>query len=95
MILIRWVDMPSVFRWGVKATGSWYYFYEVLEDTGAEIFLAHPLRTRDIAEARIKTDTIDSTIIAHLLARTSCLPHTLLLGGYGISPRSCGSGHHW
>jgi transposase len=63
--------------WGSKialeATGSWYYFYEVLEDTGAEISLAHPLRTRAIAEARIKTDKIDSTILAHLL-RTDLLP---------------------
>jgi hypothetical protein len=35
--------------------------------------LAHPLRTRAIAEARIKTDTIDPTILARLV-KTDLLP---------------------
>ena len=35
--------------------------------------LAHPLKVRAIAEARIKTDRIDSRILAHLL-RCDLLP---------------------
>ena len=35
--------------------------------------MAHPLKTRLIAEARIKTDTIDSEILAHLL-RANLIP---------------------
>jgi transposase len=31
------------------------------------VILAHPLKTRAIAEARIKTDTIDATTLAELL----------------------------
>jgi transposase len=73
--------LPQGSKIALEATGSWYYFYEVLEDTGAEISLAHPLRTRAIAEARIKTDKIDSTMIAHLL-RTNLLPTSY------IAPRS-------
>jgi transposase len=65
--------LPQGSKIALEATGSWYYFYEVLEDRGAEIYLAHPLRTRAIASARIKTDKIDSTILAHLL-RTDLLP---------------------
>jgi transposase len=65
--------LPRGSKIALEATGSWYYFYEVLEDTGAEIFLAHPLKTKAIASARIKTDKIDSTILAHLL-RTNLLP---------------------
>lgn len=66
-------SLPKGSKIAVEATGSWYYFYELLENKSPEIFLAHPLKTRAIAEARIKTDKIDSTILAHLL-RTDFLP---------------------
>lgn len=56
----------------MEATGNWYWLYELLEGT-AEVVLAHPLKTRAIAEARVKTDKVDATILAHLL-RTDLLP---------------------
>lgn len=65
--------LPEGSKIALEATGSWYYFYELLENKGSEIYLAHPFKTRAIAEARIKTDKIDSTILAHLL-RTDFLP---------------------
>lgn len=57
----------------LEAQGSWYYVYGLLESTGTDIYLFHFLKTRAIAEARIKTDKIDSGILAHLL-RTDLLP---------------------
>ncbi len=66
-------DLPQDAKIALEATGSWYWLYELLEDRGTEVHLAHPLRTRAIAEARIKTDRIDSRILAHLL-RTDLLP---------------------
>lgn len=57
----------------VEATSNWYHFYELIEEKVLSIELAHPLKTRAIAEAKIKTDKIDSTILAHLL-RTNLLP---------------------
>jgi len=57
----------------VEATGNWYYLYELLEGKTPNISLAHPLKTRVIAEARIKTDKISSGVLAHLL-RTDLLP---------------------
>ncbi len=38
-----------------------------------ELLLAHPLKTRLIAEARLKTDSIDSETLAHLL-RAALIP---------------------
>jgi len=38
-----------------------------LEELTVDVTLAHPLKVRAIAEAKIKTDKIDSTILAHLL----------------------------
>ncbi len=78
-------------RIAVEATGNWYYFYELLEEKAPNISLAHPLKTRVIAEARVKTDKIDSTILAHLL-RADLLPETHI-GGLrflqDIELRSC------
>jgi transposase len=65
--------LPQGSKIALEATGSWYYFYELLEDKCSDISLAHPLKTRAIAEARIKTDKIDSTLLAQLL-RTDFLP---------------------
>lgn len=66
-------SLPPGSKIALEATEGWYYFYEMLESACPEIYLAHPLKTRAIAEARIKTDKIDSTILAHLL-RTNLLP---------------------
>lgn len=65
--------LPPGSKIALEATEGWYYFYEMLESYCPEIYLAHPLKTRAIAEARIKTDKIDSTILAHLL-RANLLP---------------------
>lgn len=72
--LLSYVNsLPKGSKIALEATGSWYYVYELLESTGTDIYLSHPLKTRAIAEARIKTDKIDSGILAHLL-RTDLLP---------------------
>lgn len=63
---------PDRAKVAMEATGSWYWLYEFLEGTAA-VVLAHPLKTRAIAEARVKTDKVDATILAHLL-RTDLLP---------------------
>jgi transposase len=51
----------------IEACGLWQSIYDQLEEKGFEVQLAHPLKTRAIAEARIKTDKVDSLILAQLL----------------------------
>jgi transposase len=41
--------------------------YEALEKEQIPVTLSNPLKTRAIAEARIKTDKIDTRMLAHLL----------------------------
>jgi len=60
-------------RIAVEATGNWTYLYELIEDRHPDLVLAHPLKTKAIASARIKTDKIDATTLAHLL-RADLLP---------------------
>lgn len=57
----------------LEATRNWTVMYDLLEEVVAKVHLVHPLKVRAIAEARIKTDRIDSRILAHLL-RCDLLP---------------------
>lgn len=58
--------LPRESRIAVEATGNWMWLYELIEDRCPDVVLAHPLRTKAIASARIKTDKIDATTLAHL-----------------------------
>lgn len=59
-------DLPRPIRLVMEATGNWPYLYECWEPLVEEIQLAHPLKTKAIASARIKTDRIDKRILAQL-----------------------------
>lgn len=57
----------------MEATTNWYYFYELIESKTQNISLAHPAKTKVIAEAKLKNDKVDSKMLAHLL-RADLLP---------------------
>lgn len=59
--------LQSPVRVVVEATRGWYWLYELLVKEGYNFVLANPLKTRAIASARIKTDSLDAKILAHLL----------------------------
>lgn len=52
----------------LEATGNAYWAYDMISRCAGEVLLANPLRTRAIAEARIKTDKVDAEILVRLLA---------------------------
>jgi transposase len=51
----------------MEATRNWTVMFDWLDELVDEVVLAHPLKVKAIAEAKIKTDKIDATILAHLL----------------------------
>ena len=57
----------------VEASPSWYWLYDHLEHEGFDVKLSHPLKTKAIAYAKVKTDKVDSATLAHLL-RSNLLP---------------------
>jgi transposase len=61
----------------LEATYGWEWLADLLEDAGYELHLAHPLRTRAIASARVKNDAVDARTLAHLL-RTDLLPEAYI-----------------
>ena len=58
----------------MESTGSvWVNLYDRLEQVHVKVVLANPLKTKAIASARIKSDTIDARMLAHLL-RADLIP---------------------
>ena len=64
----------------LEATYGWEWLADLLEEVGYDVHLAHPLRTRAIAAARVKTDAVDAPTLAHLL-RTGLLPEAYIAPG--------------
>jgi transposase len=58
----------------MESTGSvWSNLYDRLEQVHIKVVLANTVKTKAIASARIKSDTIDARILAHLL-RADLIP---------------------
>ncbi len=51
----------------LEAGRNWTVMYDWLEEELDEVTLAHPMKVKAIAEAKIKTDKIDAKTLAHLL----------------------------
>ncbi len=61
----------------IEASFSWRPTYERLEEIGLEPKLAHPHKVRAIAEAKIKTDSIDAKTLTNLL-RADLVPESYI-----------------
>jgi transposase len=57
----------------LEAGRNWTVMHDWLEEELDEVKLANPKKVKAIAEAKIKTDKIDATILAHLL-RSDLIP---------------------
>lgn len=68
---IRSFDAPLSLA--VEPVSQWYTYADFLEELGVDVHLAHPMRVKAIASARIKTDTIDAGVLCDLL-RSNLLP---------------------
>jgi transposase len=51
----------------LEAARNWTVMFDWLDEICDDVVLAHPLKVKAIAEAKIKTDKIDATILSHLL----------------------------
>jgi len=60
-------------RLALEATTNTWAVVALLEPFVAEVVVSNPLRTRAIAEAKIKTDRVDALVLAQLL-RSDFLP---------------------
>ena len=60
-------------RVALEATTNTWSVVAILEPSVAEVVVSNPLKTRAIAEAKVKTDKVDAEVLAHLL-RCDYLP---------------------
>jgi transposase len=65
--------LPRPVEAATEATGTWPWFCDLLAELEIPVLLSHPLKTKAIASARIKTDKIDARTLAQLL-RADLLP---------------------
>ena len=66
-------DLQEPMKAVLEASYCWGPMYDWLAEFAEDVVLAHPAKVRAIADARIKTDTIDSRMLAHLL-RADLIP---------------------
>jgi transposase len=66
--LNRFLDKFQDAKFVMESTGIWEFICESIERRGFEVQLAHPLKVSTIAESRVKTDKVDTHILARLLA---------------------------
>lgn len=66
-------DLPDDSKIVMEACSVWEPIFDYIESKGFDVELAHPLKTRLIAEARVKTDKVDAEALAHL-RRADLLP---------------------
>jgi transposase len=52
----------------IESTTNAWHVYDLLEPLVAEVLVANPIKVKQIACARVKTDKKDSFILARLLA---------------------------
>lgn len=57
----------------LEPVSQWYTYADMLEQLGNDVHLAHPMKVKAIASARIKTDKIDANVLSDLL-RANLLP---------------------
>jgi len=57
----------------MEPLSQWYFYADFIEAQGVEITLAHPLKVKAIAFAKVKTDKIDAHVLANLL-RCNLIP---------------------
>ena len=61
----------------MEATCNYYWMYQELSRLGCKIVLAHPRKTRAIADAKVKNDRLDANILCDLL-RGDLIPQSYI-----------------
>ena len=71
--VVSYLSDYSIERIGMESSNQITPLYRMLTKNGYDVLVSHPKKTRYIAEAKIKSDRVDSKAIAELL-RLDALP---------------------
>lgn len=67
LILSYFQELDGPYKTVVECTIGWYWLTDLLNANGIDIVLANTKKLKAIAEAKVKTDKLDATIMAQLL----------------------------
>jgi len=70
----------------VESTGSWYWLADLLQKLDVKLTLAHATELKAISAAKVKTDKVDSDILAQLL-RADLIPEAHKISADKRGPR--------
>jgi transposase len=59
--------LPEESKVAIEASTSGIFVYEYLDEKGIEVHLAHPTLVKPFAKKHVKTDKVDSKVLAQLL----------------------------
>jgi transposase len=76
-LLAYFAQQPGDHAATVECTSGWYWVRDALADT-VDLHLAHAKGVKAIAAAKVKTDSADAAMLAHLL-RTDLLPEAHMI----------------
>ena len=69
--------LPGFKKVAIEACTMWEHYHDAAVAAGAQVVLSHPYKTRLIADASLKSDTVDSEALATLL-RLRALPTSFI-----------------
>lgn len=72
-------DLTENVKVAIEASTSGIFVYEYLDERGIDVHLAHPALVKPFAKKHVKTDKIDSKVLAQLL-RMDYLPESYVPG---------------
>ncbi len=72
-------DLPEDVKVAIEASTSGIFAYECLDERGIEVHLAYPALVKPFAKKHVKTDKVDSEVLAQLL-RMDYLPESYVPG---------------
>ena len=79
-------QFPGPHRAVVESTGSWYWLADLLKTQHVDLTLAHATRLKAISAAKVKTDKVDSDVLA-LLLRADLIPEAHMIDEQQRAPR--------
>jgi len=66
-ILHYFVSLAEKPKIVIESMASWFWFYDLLTESGFRVVISNPKKTKAIASAKIKNEKVDSHMLAQLL----------------------------
>jgi transposase len=86
LIQSYFAEFPGPHKAVVESTGAWYWLADLLQKHNIELTLAHATRLKAISAAKVKTDKVDSDVLAMLL-RANLIPTAHMISSDMRGPR--------